>query len=143
MKQNLIFTGILTGIFIVLLLVPEARAQDVKVGAKDSRSRCLVIENTAPYSVMGSVYTNYYKAESKEHGSVVSRDTENFRLKAGDRVRICSHGPYYGRNKDLLYLQLKTLVPIFECYTKVEEIVTVHGRRKTGGGTESWADCKS
>ena len=96
---------------------------------------CFEIINRAPWSVYGTV-------ESKPHTSsagVVTHHRSNFRLEAGARESVCSSGPFY--NGYRLRLVLRTLIPIFECYTAANRDVVITGRTISETESETKATC--
>ena len=99
-------------------------------------SRCFTIWNKAPYSVTGAVNTNYYEAAD---GTQV-RANRNFRLAPGKKTQLCSYGPFYPGER--LELVLRTLVPIFSCYTVAQGEIVIMGRFKPEGGTKTWVECQ-
>lgn len=107
---------------------------------------CFVLKNEAPYKVYGNFITDYFSSESGEQ----MRHRSNFRLEeagakdAGgqpaDKAEFCSYGPFLPDRK--LELILRTLVPIFDCQTKIDQgPIVIKGYRKPEGGTETWAEC--
>jgi len=96
---------------------------------------CFSIINEAPFTVIGTVATQYYiRADG-----IKARHRENFRLGPQDWKQLCTRGPFFdGR---MLDITLKTLVPIFECRTAFYEDLRVQGEYKEEGGTETWIDC--
>lgn len=97
---------------------------------------CFRVVNRAPYTVTGSLYTNFYTNRDRQK----ARHTSNFRLEAGQSQPFCSYGPFYEGRK--LELVLRTLVPIFSCRTKIESDIYIMGEELEGGGTKSWATCQ-
>lgn len=106
-----------------------------------------MVVNEAPYKAYGSFMTDWYTTPEGQK----SRHRSNFRLEeAGavheeegyplDRAEFCSYGPFYPDRK--LVLTLRTLVPIFECRTKIDQgPIIISGFRKPEGGTETKAAC--
>jgi hypothetical protein len=99
-------------------------------------SRCFAIWNKAPYTVTGSVNTNYYDTAA---GTKV-RANRNFRLAPGAKQDLCSFGPFYPGER--VELVLRTLMPIFSCYTVAQGDIMVYGTIKPEGGTKTWAECQ-
>jgi hypothetical protein len=130
---------ILTG----LILQPlSAQAQELV-----AEPLCFLVVNEAPYSVYGSFNTDFYTGPD----GAKARHKSNFHLeKAGsidrekgypvDRAEFCSYGPFYpGRKLDLV---IRTLIPIFDCRTSIDQgPIVIKGHRKPEGGTETWAAC--
>lgn len=98
-------------------------------------SRCFTVTNKAPYSVTGSVNTNYFTAANGTR----ARKNVNFRLAPGARQQICTFGPYYPGNR--IELVFRTLMPVFSCYTAAQGDIQVYGKVKPEGGSKTWVDC--
>lgn len=105
---------------------------------------CFGVINEAPYTVLGSVSTDYYTTSEGRK----ARHVSNFRLSAEQAeekdyptaVEFCSYGPFYPGRK--LEIVLRTLIPIFNCKTRVDQgPLIVKGYRKPEGGTETWIEC--
>ena len=108
---------------------------------------CFNVVNTAPYTVMGSVITDFFTNPDGKK----ARHTSNFRLeKKGarhaeegypvDRAEFCSTGPFLPGHK--LRIVLRTLIPIFECETRIDQgDIVITGHRKPEGGTVTTATC--
>ncbi len=138
-------------VFLMFMLsVPVAEAQDSilddpfvvtvptvpsAMGDVSDEAQCFNVINRAPYSVFGSIHTNYYVRPD----GVKTRHKSNFRLQPSEKAEFCTYGPFYDGQK--VELVLRTLVPIFDCKTAVTEDIIIYGRRKSEGGTETWATC--
>lgn len=97
---------------------------------------CFKVINRAPYTVIGGLYTNFYVDER----GYTARHNNGFRLKAGESLEACSSGPFYPGRK--LELVLRSLVPIFNCHTRIDGDIIIRGEHKKGGGTKTWAECR-
>ncbi len=130
-------------VFFIIIGFKPVLAQDVV-----SEPICFLVVNEAPYKVYGSFNTDFY---TKPDG-MRARHRSNFRLEeAGamheegypiDKAEFCSYGPFYPGRK--LELTLRTLVPIFDCQTRIDQgPIIIEGYRKEGafGGTETWVNC--
>lgn len=107
---------------------------------------CFTVRNEAPYKVYGNFITDYYPSPDGNR----ARHRSNFRLdepgstdaegNPADRAEFCSYGPFLPERK--LTLILRTLVPIFECDTRIDQgEIVIKGFRKPEGGTETYAEC--
>lgn len=108
---------------------------------------CFTIRNTAEHKIYGTFGTNYYIAAD----GTQARHRSNFRLEpAGskddegypaDAAEFCSYGPFFEDRK--LELVLRTLFPVFTCYTHIEngEIVIKSKRNEDDSGYDQWAEC--
>jgi hypothetical protein len=138
-----------------LLLIQPALAQDVPIPALPSvqpampkvaqpmgqvmtaEPQCFIIASDAPYTVFGTVATDYYVG--KDGGK--TRHQQNFRLDPKQQVRACSTGPFYpGQKLDFI---IRTLIPIFTCKISPAGTIMIHGSFKADGRTETTADCDS
>ena len=109
--------------------------QAAPMGEVISEAQCFNVINKAPYTVYGSINTNYFVTSD----GIKTRHKSNFRLSSQEKVEFCTYGPFYEGRK--LELVLRTLLPIFNCKTGVTEDVIIYGRRKSEGGTETYAVC--
>lgn len=128
-------------LIVVFLISAAAWAQDI-VG----EPLCFTLRNEAPYKVYGNFITDYYTAPDGSQ----ARHRSNFRLDEpgskdeeghpADRAEFCSYGPFLPDRK--LELVIRTLVPIFDCRTRIDQgEIVIKGYRKPEGGTETWAEC--
>ncbi len=116
--------------FAVIAISPRADAQLLS-----PYPYCFEIINRAPWSVYGTV-------ESKPHTSsagVVTHHRSNFRLQSGGREQVCSSGPFYDGYR--LRFVLRTLIPIFECYTVANRDVVITGREISETESVTKATC--
>lgn len=96
---------------------------------------CFRVINQAPYTITGSLYTNFYVNRNRQK----ARHTSNFRLEKGQSQPYCTYGPFYEGRK--LELVLRTILPVFTCKTTVNADIYIMGKVLEGGGTKSWATC--
>jgi len=110
-------------------------ARPEALGPVSETAECFHLVNKAPYTVFGSIHTNYYIRED----GIKTRHKSNFRLEKDRVAEFCTSGPFYDGHK--LELVLKTLIPVFECKTGINGDIIIHGWHKDGGGTETSAHC--
>lgn len=109
---------------------------------------CFQVRNTAPHMIYGNFATNYYMHPEY---NTKSRHRSNFRLEAAgsiddegypaDIAEFCSYGPFFeGRRLELV---LRTLVPVFSCYTRIDAgpLVIKSRRNEDDTGNIMWAEC--
>lgn len=96
---------------------------------------CFKIVNTAPYTVFGQIKTNYFIRPD----GVRSRHRSNFHLKPKEEADVCTAGPFFEGRR--LQFELRTLLPIFTCKTKLRETMYVQGKTQEDGTTKTWIDC--
>lgn len=99
-------------------------------------SRCFTVANRAPFTVTGSVLTDYVTDIVGRKGRPVS----NFRMAPGDEKKYCTFGPYYPGNR--IGLVLRTVIPVFSCYTVAQGTIEIMGEYKPDGKTRMWANCE-
>lgn len=115
------------------LLVPPPMIEP----ANPDGTRCFFVHNNAPYTINGSVIGNYYTNLAGQKG----RPTSNFRMASGDKKQFCTNGPYYPGTR--ISLVLRTIMPIFSCYTVAQGTVEVMGEfDKATGKSKTWAICQ-
>jgi hypothetical protein len=135
MRLFLAMTAILT------LWAFQAEAQDIV-----QEPLCFKVRNEAPYKIYGNFITDYYTTPDGSQ----AKHRSNFRLdepgsvdeqgNPADEAEFCSYGPFYPDRK--LEMVLRTLVPIFDCKTKIDQgEIVIKGERKPEGGTNTWAEC--
>lgn len=130
-----------------LFSAPPSRAQTQSSAPSDTSTSpqalgevvqdpvCFKLRSDAPYTVFGTVITNFYvDAQGRK-----ARHRSNFHLKQGESSEFCTYGPFYEGRK--LELVLRTLVPVFTCKTKIDGDIIIHGQMNTDGSTKSWAEC--
>ncbi|MGQ0527970.1 MAG: hypothetical protein ACT4OY_08100 [Alphaproteobacteria bacterium] len=131
-----------------LFFALPAAAQEAAPAGPDivSEPICFRVRNEAPYKVYGNFITDYYTTPD---GSK-ARHRSNFRLdepgskdpegNPADVSEFCSYGPFLPGRK--LELVLRTLMPIFNCQTRIDQgEIVIKGFRKPEGGTETYAQC--
>ncbi|MDB5491959.1 MAG: hypothetical protein JWO78_1808 [Micavibrio sp.] len=114
------------------LLVPPPMIEP----ANPDGTRCFFVHNNAPYTINGSVLSNYYTNLAGLKG----RATSNFRLASGEKKQFCTNGPYY--NGTRIGFLLRTVVPIFSCYTVAQGTIEVMGEFDKDKKSKTWAVCQ-
>lgn len=97
-------------------------------GPEYSGDLCAVIRNRAPFTVTGRI-------ELKDH----KRAT--FRLARNKTTRLCLTGTTYGNYTVALVVTNFVTMPIFSCYTTVDEAIEIFARPNGDGFTYS-ATCR-
>lgn len=133
----------------ILMLAPlSAGAQELTLDGEIVQDPiCFTLRNTADHMIYGTFGTNYYVAAD----GTQARHRSNFQLDAAgkkdgegfpsDAAEFCSYGPFFEGRK--LELTLRTLFPVFSCYTKIEsgEILIKSKRKADDSGNDMWAEC--
>ena len=97
---------------------------------------CSALINRSDQTIIGTLSTASQKVQT---GDVV-KHRSNFRLAAGEKMEFCSSGPFYeGRRLEDV---LRTLIPLFDCKTKIDEPVYLDAIEGTGGFRKLSATCK-
>lgn len=97
-------------------------------------AKCFTVRNLAEYSVIGDVSTDY---EDMPSGRL--RHRSNFRLAPKQKSEFCTRGPFYDGEK--VELTIRTLVPIFDCRTRIHKEILILGRKKMDGSYDTRAVC--
>jgi hypothetical protein len=112
-----------------------------------SEPLCFSVRNEADYLILGHFATEQFTNPE----GIKARHRSNFRLNAAgsqdpetgealDRAEFCSYGPFFEGRK--LEIVLRTLFPVFDCKTKIDQgEIVIKGRHKPEGGVETWAEC--
>lgn len=93
---------------------------------------CSDLVNKTDFKVYGTVRTDSVKLDD----GTMARHEANFAIPAGDSWRICSEGPFFDGGK--IELQIKTLIPVFECLTRLGQPITISARRRSDGEGYDW-----
>lgn len=97
---------------------------------------CFNIVNKADWYVTGSIET---KPHQQADGETLHHRS-NFRLAPDESTGACTTGPFYDGYRVLL--TLRTLIPIFECYTVAQGEIIINGKKNADGSTTTEAICK-
>ena len=96
---------------------------------------CGYLINASDHTILGSIAT----MEAETPAGEVSRFQDNFRLAAGEKIPVCSSGPFYQGRR--LELTIRTLIPLFECYTRFDRDILLRADRDENGILKLSADC--
>jgi hypothetical protein len=100
-----------------------------------ARSVCGVVRSTIPFKIYGTLSTDV----AGQKDGVDVRHKSAFSLTEGQRIEVCSQGPFYEGER--LELTLKTMFPVFSCRTKIDREITLSVIPRTGGGYDYSATC--
>ena len=89
---------------------------------------CFLIRNVSPVMLFGRVVMQ-------------SRERYTFRLSKGETVRGCLAGELFPGNKVQLVIVSLVTVPLFQCYTQIDQPIRLFARQKQDGWDYS-ADCR-
>lgn len=119
---------------IIFLSIPSlAQGQTRPIEKFTDTPICSDIRNESGYAIYGSVETD----KVQEPGGDIIYYKSNFRLKADENTQICSNGPFFDGQK--LRLTLRSLFPLFECYTSLGAPIVLNATRKEGGQGYDWS----
>ncbi len=97
---------------------------------------CFEVVNRAPYLVFGTIFTEMFMRPD----GIEARHRSVFRLKENESEPFCTTGPFFEGRR--IGVQLRTLVPVFECKTRIDQgPIVIEGRVKADGSTESRVVC--
>lgn len=118
-----------------LLASPSAIAQSGRKGEITDKPICFNIENQSPHTSFGSITTDVFTMPNGQK----TRHRANFRIESKHFAEFCSSGPFFEGRK--LNVQLRSLVPIFECRTALTRPLVIRGERDKDGRYKNWIDC--
>lgn len=125
----------------LMLLVLSATSAFAQVPSRQtageivSKPICTYLVNRSDQTIMGSIAT---KSQTLADGTVAAH-TDNFKLAAGDRRQFCAAGPFFEGQR--LELTLRTLIPLFSCYTKIDREIYLDAKPGPGGFKKLSATC--
>lgn len=97
---------------------------------------CGKIVNESGYKIYGSISTPI----AGERQGVKARHQASLRLDPGEKLDVCSEGPFYDGQR--LELTLRSLFPIFSCKTQIGgRTITIRSEPRPQGGVKFYADC--
>ncbi len=106
-----------------------------KEGEITAKPICTYLVNRSDQTIIGTIAT---ASQTIASGDTV-RHRENFRLESGERKQICAAGPFYeGRRLELV---LKTLLPLFDCKTKIDREIYLDATVQESGFKKLSATC--
>lgn len=97
--------------------------------------QCATLVNTADVRIYGTVRSDYYTDEA----GVKRRHEVQFRLEPKGDQQICSTGPFYAGYT--VALSLRTLMPVFQCKTRLAGKIYLHADKQPDESTKLYADC--
>lgn len=103
---------------LVLMLSSSVQAQITSGTGREgeivAQPLCSALVNRSDQAILGTLSTAGQRLVS---GDVI-KHRDNFRLEPGDRKEFCSTGPFYEGQR--LEIVLRTLIPLFDCKTKID-----------------------
>ena len=122
-------------LIVLIFLTLVASAPSVQAQLLSPYPYCFTITNKANWTVYGDVESKPYTSPN----GTLTHHRSNFRLESGDKTRVCTSGPFYDGYR--MRFVLRTLIPIFECYTLANRDVTITGRQISPTESETKATC--
>ena len=96
---------------------------------------CTYLINRSDQTIMGTIAT---KSQKLADGTIAAH-SDNFKLGAGDRRQFCAAGPFFEGRR--LELTIRTLIPLFSCYTKIDRDIYLDATPDAGGFKKLSATC--
>jgi len=106
-----------------------------QAGEITSKALCTYITNRSDQTIMGTIETMDQRIAS---GDMVSH-SDNFKLEAGKRRHFCASGPFFEGQR--LKLILRTIIPLFECKTKIDKEIFLDATLDANGIKKLSATC--
>ncbi len=116
--------------------MPDLNLNAGKEGEIATSPLCSALINRSDQTILGTLST---ATQTIETGETVKHQN-NFRLAAGEKMEFCSTGPFYEGRR--LAIVLRTLIPLFECKTMIDEPVYLDAVEQPGGFRKLSATCK-
>jgi hypothetical protein len=124
--------------FLSLFLAVPAHAQVPSrepAGEITARPMCGKLVNRSEQTIMGTIAT---KSQRLSSGDMVAHQ-ENFKLLSGEERELCTTGPFFEGRR--LELTLRTLIPLFSCYTKIDRTIYLDAKPDETGFKKLSATC--
>lgn len=124
-------------IFLLFSAVPAFAQVPSRQAAGEiiSQPICTYVINRSDQTIMGTIAT---KSQTLADGTVAAH-ADNFKLAAGDRRQFCAAGPFFEGRR--LELTIRTLIPLFSCYTKIDRDIYLDATPDAAGFKKLSATC--
>lgn len=126
-------------LFIILLSPCKGMAQMSLMEGKEGEILqspiCSKLVNRSDQTILGTLMTAKQQVASGE----VVEHSDNFRLNAGAEQEFCVAGPFFEGRR--IKIVLRTLIPLFECKTKIDKPVYLDAQPDENGFKKLSADC--
>lgn len=97
---------------------------------------CGWIENKSGYKIYGSLATDI----AGEREGVPARHRATIRLEDGEKMDVCSEGPFFEGQR--LELTLRSLFPLFSCKSRIAgHTIIIQSEPREEGGLRFFANC--
>ncbi len=96
---------------------------------------CTYMTNRSDQAILGTIEL---ASQTLPSGETITH-SENFRLKAGDKRQVCAAGPFYEGRR--IRLVLRTVMPLFECKTKLNHEIFLDATPQPGSYRKLSATC--
>jgi hypothetical protein len=96
---------------------------------------CGKLVNRSEQTIMGTIATKSQKLPSGD----MAAHQENFKLLSGEERELCTTGPFFEGRR--LELTLRTLIPLFSCYTKIDRTIYLDAKPDETGFKKLSATC--
>lgn len=125
----------MTSRFLLILALPLFSGPVLAGPLLSKDPQCGTLVNTSDVRVYGTIRSDFYADES----GVKKRHEVQFRLEPEGDQQICSTGPFY--EGYTVSLSLRTLMPVFECKTRLAGKIYLHAEKQPDESTKLYADC--
>ena len=125
-------------LILILLSAVPAYAQPPsrqQTGEITSRPICGKLINRSDQTIMGTMATKSQRLP----GGEMAAHQENFKLLSGEKREFCAAGPFFEGQR--LELTLRTLIPLFSCYTKIDRDIFLDAKPDETGFKKLSATC--
>ncbi len=95
---------------------------------------CSKLVNASGFTIYGDIQT--MKVEKWGSDEIIHYKS-NFRLGKDESTQICSKGPFFEGQR--LLLKLRSLMPLFECKTRLGQPITINATPKKEGVGYDWS----
>lgn len=110
-----------------------ALAQGPASGQFSETPVCSDLVNKSGHTVFGEIQTHRVQ---KSDGEIIYYSS-NFRLAKDEATKICSSGPFFEGQR--IRLKLRSLVPLFECKTRLGDVIAINAAPKKEGRGYDWS----
>lgn len=119
---------------LALAMSPQARAQQSPPDLFIDTPVCSDLVNRSGFTIYGDVQTQ--KVEKWGSDDIIQYKS-NFRLAKDEVTRICTTGPFFEGQR--VMLKLRSLLPLFECKTRLGQTIVINAAPKKEGVGYDWS----
>ena len=116
---------LLAAIFFATPVVAQVPSKQ-NAGEIRSKPICTAMINRSDQTIMGTISTMPQRLAD----GAMAAHKDNFTLKSGERREFCASGPFFQGQR--LSLTLRTIIPLFSCYTKIDREIFLDAKEEDG-----------